>query len=256
MSRIKPQDFDSQTNPTNKDTQAEHSVGNVVWSQPTTKPQSEIPTQVLTNFSNPNLQNTSAQEFAQPPTQPSSKIGWILSLILSVFFVLVIGIISVGWYIDHQAMVRRESQLNIELGEEKEIRRTLAEKIPMVITDIQLRNENNGEAISDYSTEFKAGTICYLSYYATVINTSAGERSLNGDLFIKYIYPSGTLSRGSTSPDNFSFTETINISSSVGRIGKGWGNEECTSYQDTGEYRIEFWWNGQLVGHKSFTVRY
>src|SRR5262249_39203474 len=145
------------------------------------------------------------------------------------------------------------SKANDELRTEKSIRNKVAEKWPLIITNIKLRNENkDGKAIGNYTTSFSFSDVRYISWYVTLQNSFEGIKPLSGKLGVKYIRPDGTFDQGSSVPKGFSQMKDIYLVGSNEETA-GRGNESGGSYV-IGTHRIEFWWEGKKVGETSFFV--
>ena len=127
-----------------------------------------------------------------------------------------------------------------------------AQEAPLKITALKLRNEmNDGTPLSDYGWTFDREDIQYITFYATLANTT--NQPQKGQLSVKFIGPDGVLMRSSNSPEGYTFSQNINIVT-VGNVTNGWGRSTGGSYS-SGAYRIEFWWDGKRIAQTSFTVK-
>jgi serine/threonine-protein kinase len=151
-----------------------------------------------------------------------------------------------------QELETKNSQLQTELNNEKSFRNSLAEKTPLIITDIKLRHEDRKKnPLGDFTDRFNGSNTQYISWYANIHNISAGIKPLSGKLRVKYFNPDGSLRRGEISPPGFTMEENVNILDSK-QVTSGWGNDNGTAYNVPGTYRIEFWWENKKVGETSF----
>ena len=120
------------------------------------------------------------------------------------------------------------------------------------ISDIKLRNEmKDGTPLSDYGWTFERVGIQYIKFYATVTNTT--NQPQQGQLGVKFIRPDGVLMRGGNSPEGFTLSRNINVTTG-GNFSSGWGRSTGGAYL-SGRYRIEFWWDGKRIAQTAFTVK-
>ena len=72
---------------------------------------------------------------------------------------------------------------------------------------------------------------------------------------VKYIKPDGKLSQNkNTSPDGYSYTETVQINSLTSKINLlGWGSDKKSTF-DLGKHRIEVYVDEFMIHSKEFTV--
>ena len=127
-----------------------------------------------------------------------------------------------------------------------------AQESPLRITALKLRNEmKDGTPLSDYGWSFERDEIQYITFYATLANTTAQPQK--GRMSVKFIKPDGTLMQGSKSPNGFTFDQDVNVVNSAS-VTNGWGRSTGGSYEP-GRYRIEFWWDGKRIGQTLFTVK-
>ena len=127
-----------------------------------------------------------------------------------------------------------------------------AQESPLRITALKLRNEmKDGTPLSDYGWSFDRDEIQYITFYATLANTTAQPQK--GRMGVKFFKPDGTLMQGSKSPEGFTFDQDVNVINSASATN-GWGRSTGGSFE-LGRYRIEFWWNGKRIGQTLFTVK-
>ena len=127
-----------------------------------------------------------------------------------------------------------------------------AQESPLRITALKLRNEmKDGTPLSDYGWSFDRDEIQYITFYATLANTTAQPQK--GRMGVKFFKPDGTLMRGSKSPEGVTLEQDVNVINSSS-VTNGWGRSTGGSYEQ-GRYRIEFWWNGIRIGQTLFTVK-
>jgi len=266
MNRIKPEDFDRNKHDIKSDINtAPITQTNVVW------------TPAPTNLSPSNPQSNTTQDIKSPlssfqsASSQTNKVGagWKVSTFI---FALTATIFGFGWqyhyrtaksYLSYLNSVQTELQqtsqnsqgkiktLESQLADEKRKRKDLVENVPLTITEIKFRNENSGTIISGYQTEFYEPEIRYIWWYVTIQNNR--DETTSGDLYVKFIKPNGELMSSSSSPTNYSMKESISVSN-MSTVSRGWGYDTGGSYKVLGNYRVQFWWNGKIIGEKSFNV--
>ena len=100
------------------------------------------------------------------------------------------------------------------------------------------------------SSPFIKSELRYIGLNLTV--ETFGNHSINFDL--KYIQPDGTVKKGTSSPEKFSFSErkVIDVSTRVINLS-GWGNADKSTYI-IGTHHIEVWIDNCMIYRKSFEV--
>ncbi|NDV57867.1 serine/threonine-protein kinase [Bacteroides sp. 519] len=123
----------------------------------------------------------------------------------------------------------------------------------MIIKDIEFQNGNGDITIDEYGKTLYASKIQYL--YARIKYDGLPEQDNKIKLSWKLIYPSGVLSKGTSSPSGYTFEDEITV-----RPGKnnlvtlsGWGNETAGAY-NSGTHRLEIWYKGKMLFSKSFKI--
>lgn len=100
------------------------------------------------------------------------------------------------------------------------------------------------------SSPFIKSELRYIGLNLTV--ETFGNHSINFDL--KYIQPDGTVKKGTSSPEKFSFSERKVIDASTRVINlSGWGNADKSTYI-IGTHHIEVWIDNCMIYRKSFEV--
>nr|WP_255777872.1 hypothetical protein [Mariniradius sediminis] len=75
------------------------------------------------------------------------------------------------------------------------------------------------------------------------------------DVSVKFIYPDGSLSRGTGSSATYTYTDRIEINGADSRIRLSrWGKKTRGDYTIFGDYKIEIWINNQLKASTKFTI--
>jgi tetratricopeptide (TPR) repeat protein len=122
------------------------------------------------------------------------------------------------------------------------------------IDQIEFGNSGkSGNIIDSYGSALYASTIKYLAARIKCTNTSSV--SLDTTLGVKIIKPDGTLKKGSSSPDNYTYAENITIGGNKTEVVglSGWGNEDGGSY-DAGTYTYEIWSDGKKIYSTAVTL--
>ena len=124
-------------------------------------------------------------------------------------------------------------------------------KAPFTITKVEVANidydwniiNNYGSKIYSYQTKYLAPRI-YVSVYTPGTYT----------IYTKLYDPNGKLVYGTSSPAGYTFKEDVALKSTTSYVNLGgWGKNTSGSYS-SGQYRWEFWYNGEKIGEKSFTI--
>lgn len=124
-------------------------------------------------------------------------------------------------------------------------------KKPFVINSVEVRNidydenviTNFGSTIYSYKTKYLQPKI-YVS-----VNTPGSYT-----VYVKLYKPNGALSTGSSSPNGYSYSCPVKMyRNTTWYILSGWGNNTAGHWK-AGNYRWEFWLNGEKIGEKSFKI--
>lgn len=123
--------------------------------------------------------------------------------------------------------------------------------MPIIITDIQIANTNNGGDIeTDYGNIIYSSNTMYLKPKISYTGIKTGE---NIDLNIKFYTPSG-LSIGSSSPYGYSYSNSMYVYSGENtETLSGWGGSS-RGHWSSGTYRFEIWYNDICLKAKSFSI--
>ena len=123
--------------------------------------------------------------------------------------------------------------------------------VPFTITSVKFANTDyDRNIINDYGNIIYSSQSMYLSP-KLYINA---EVSGTYDIYVKCYWPSGTLSTGSTSPSGYSFKRSITVTKGSGSYElAGWGGK--AGYWSAGQYRFEFYYEGDLIGSGTCVVK-
>ena len=115
------------------------------------------------------------------------------------------------------------------------------------ISAIAFANINQaGDILRDYGKQLYENTN-YLKAKAYYKKASALTESFN--LKVKIFNPDGSLKRGKSSPQGYTFEDRVVLSGKAGScLLTGWGNDKGTTFP-AGTYRYEIWLNGTKLLH-------
>ena len=159
-------------------------------------------------------------------------------------------------YVDaNSSSYSRSSTLTVKCGTKtKSITITQdgkSNKAPFVITYIEIGNTDYyGNIINDYGSTIYSYQTRYLTPKLYVsVNTSGTYKIYN-----KLYKPDGTLSIGTSSPTGYTNSKEVTLYSYTSYVYMyGWGNNTAGHWK-AGQYRWEFWYNGEKIGEKSFII--
>lgn len=155
-------------------------------------------------------------------------------------------------------ITRLETQIQSKENEIGNIKKNLsnlkseiASVSPFVIYKVEIGNSyKGGDLETDYGNSIYSGRTMYLKpkvYYK-------GFSSGNYELKIKWYRPDGSMSTGTSSPYGYSQSDSHSLSEGSSSIELfGWGNETM-GYWESGEYRLEIWYDDRCVFVKQFRI--
>lgn len=110
--------------------------------------------------------------------------------------------------------------------------------------------EYDGTIISGYDSTILSYKTKYLKPSITLNVKQAGTY----DIYVKMYDASGSLCTGSSSPSGYSFYTSVKMTAGINTYYlSGYGNKTA-GYWKAGSYRLEFYYNGTMMGQKSFRV--
>lgn len=202
--------------------------------------------------------NASRNQIVEPTLQENKlvgtsqkkeqKNGWLWSIIaLLGVFCLMLTIVCIYEKDEADYWLHKSQNIQNHL-------RDIAEVCPIVITDIQMGNQQyDGTMISDYGQKIysrKTKYLCAQIAFKTVDISDSKTIELKYKLFT----PSGILSTGDSSPKGYTTTGKIYVSSSTTKANIfGWGRDTSGNW-GAGTYKFEIYYNDRCIGIKSFKI--
>lgn len=125
-------------------------------------------------------------------------------------------------------------------------------EIPFLVTKVEVANvENDGTIIQDYGSTIYDYKSKYLQPRITIKPFKTGTYTLYVRLYKDNILQRNT----SSSPDNYTFSSSVTISSTSSQVKtlSGWGSKTAGTWSQ-GIYRYEVWINDYCIGSKTFKV--
>lgn len=159
-------------------------------------------------------------------------------------------------YVDaNSSSYSRSSKLTVKCGTKtKSITITQdgkSNKAPFVITSIEIGNTDyDGNVINNYGSKIYGYQTKYLKPKLYVSVNTSGTYII----YHKLYKPDGTLSTGTNSPSGYSSSREVSLYSTTSYVYMyGWGSNTA-GHWSAGQYRWEFWYSGEKIGEKSFTI--
>lgn len=263
MPRITPEDFDRATATSPTPSAPTTNMPSVVWTTPApTLAPPAIPVQ-------PNAIPLPAAPTILPVAQVVAPQPWGWR-IMALTMLLAATVNGLGWWATHATLAdieyqlfsatvttrikdERIKELEKSLETEKAQRRSLAQKAPLALMNLQLYNaDKDGKQLSTPNTTFSSAELRYLQWHCRLRNNLNEGKTLTGEIYIKYFRPDGTLMQDARSPYQVTLQERFSVERET-TLTNGWGNNESGSFRP-GTHTIEFWWNGNLLEAQKFTV--
>lgn len=153
--------------------------------------------------------------------------------------------LSVSLKSERERTASLESQL-------RELKSNYENYMPIIITDVDIANVyNDGRIETDYDNSIYSNRSMYLKPKITYTGVKTDE---DVTINVRLYTPSGTFSRGSSSPSYCSYSESFSVySGSNSYYFQGWGGSSM-GHWSSGTYRFEFWYGSVCLMSKSFTL--
>lgn len=127
----------------------------------------------------------------------------------------------------------------------------ISNAIPLIISKLEMGNiDINSNIETPHGNAIYSSQTMYLSPKLHYIGIKQRQVTLS----IKLFTPSGTLSQGEKSPVGYSYSQSININKGENSIiVGGWGNQNKGKWE-SGQYRIEIWYEDVCLKAHTFTI--
>ena len=174
-------------------------------------------------------------------------IWWITTLILIIssavgFILYITAYNDLEYY---------EDRYHSERSSLTDLKSEIISVAPFVIYNVEIGNKYKGGEIE---TDYGKTIYSYRTMYLTPKIYYKGFKADDYELKIKLFRPSGYMSTGSSSPYGYSLSGKYSMSEgSHTKELSGWGNE-TKGHWESGEYRLEIWYNEKCVFLKLFRI--
>lgn len=124
----------------------------------------------------------------------------------------------------------------------------------MEISGVSFANvDKEMNIIDDYGAHLYVDEIKYLSPKVFYKGLASSEKQIT--LYIKIINETGIISRGTSSPDGYTYKYDLNVKSGSGQSEQlsAWGNNNGGTYS-AGQYKYEIWYNGNILFQKGIRL--
>lgn len=180
---------------------------------------------------------TNSTDDTIPVKKNKSCVGFVIAIVILVLTTIVISVL----YVDAQW----------RLSEKESLLSSIANNIPLIITDIQMGNlYENSQIETDYGSEIYSKNTMYIAPSINYIGLKSGSETLK----VKFFNSQGTLSTGTTSPAGYSYSNDNYIYNGKNTMTlSGWGSKN-KGHWNAGNYKIEIWYKDKCLSSKSFTI--
>ena len=144
--------------------------------------------------------------------------------------------------------LREQTEKNFE-----EFKNSFSYSIPVLITDIEIANVySDGTIETNYGSSIYASNSMYLKPQIKYTGIREGESIT---LYAKLYGISGSLQKGSSSPNGYTFSNSLTISEGNDNVFQmsGWGGSN-KGFWSRGSYRYEIWYGNMCLRSKTFTL--
>lgn len=157
---------------------------------------------------------------------------------------------NIGYVIDDFHEECENAINNISNGQ---LSSTISNKIPFLITSMEIADvDYEGKIIQDYGSKIYSYKTNYLQ---PKIHITSSATPGSYEVYVK-LYKDGALHTSNSSPEGYTYSDTINISENTGSKSytlSGWGSK-TKGIWSAGEYRFEVWYGNYCLGSKSFKI--
>ena len=145
----------------------------------------------------------------------------------------------------------RESEIRNITEKLSNLNSEIASVSPFVIYKVEIGNSYYGGTMeTDYGHIIYSSRTMYLKPKVYYKGFKAGNYKIN----VKWFRPNGDLSTGTSSQYGYSQSDSHSLSKGNNSIElSGWGNE-AMGHWESGEYRLEIWYDGRCAFVKQFRI--
>lgn len=124
-------------------------------------------------------------------------------------------------------------------------------KARFVINSVEIGNvDYEWNVINDYGRNIYSYQTRYLTPKINITVYTPGTYSI----YVKLYNPNGSLMTGNSSPSGYTYKNDVTLYSNTTYYKlSGWGSNTPGHYS-SGQYRFEFYYNGEKIGEKSFRI--
>ncbi len=134
-----------------------------------------------------------------------------------------------------------------------DLRNSISSSFPIIISDIEIANiYSDGSIETNYGSSIYSSSSMYLKPRITYTGIRTGETIT---LYAKLYGISGSIQRSSSSPNGYTFSNSLIISEGSGNTFEmsGWGGSN-KGFWSRGSYRYEIWYGNSCLKSKTFSV--
>lgn len=155
--------------------------------------------------------------------------------------------------------ISAQEERSIQEQEEAKRRRAAAQRAatstpsPINIQKTEFCNALDGKIIDDWGATLYASKMKYI--HARITYSNPSNTPYSADLYVKLYKPDGTLMSGTSSPEGYTYLETIFVKGGNNNsieLGS-WGNKERNAFS-TGKYLFEVWQKGKKLYATAITL--
>ncbi|MCM1177020.1 MAG: hypothetical protein NC308_00835 [Clostridium sp.] len=159
-----------------------------------------------------------------------------------------------SWIKKCDTALAEKRQREEEERKRRETERKYEYKGYMNIHNVEFKNGDSETTINKYGEEISAVDAKYIYprvYYSGLANTSKDIQ-----IYVKIIKPDGSLMRGKSSPEGYTYSKDITVSPNSYQYLylSGWGNKSGGAYV-AGTHTFQLWYNGRMIYQQNFTLK-
>lgn len=151
------------------------------------------------------------------------------------------------------ALTKEQTEHEKIVAEYEDFKEGLSYYQPIIITNIEVGNADGSDNLqTSYGYSIYSSSSMYLKPRITYKGMRDDETIT---LYVRLYTPEGTMSRGSSSPSGYSYSQSLYVNSGSENTYamKGWGGSD-RGHWSKGSYRFEIWYGNMCLKAKTFTV--